>query len=100
MLAYDHDHFFQGRVAGPFAETVDRTFYLPCPGNNSCNGIGGSETEIIMTMTGNNRFIYIAHVIDKPGNFFSVLMRQTVSGGVGNINHGSSGFYNSFDHTG
>ena len=74
MLFDDHHHFFQGGITGSFTKSVDGTFYLAGPGDNAGNGIGGCQAEVIMAMTGNNRFVNIADVINEIGNFFTVLM--------------------------
>ena len=59
MLFNNHYHFFKRCIAGPLAQTIDGTFYLPCPGHNTCNGICCCQTKIIMTMTGDDRFVNI-----------------------------------------
>ena len=100
MLPDDHDHFFQRGIAGSFAESVDGTFNLAGSGNNAGDGIGCGQTQIIMTMAGNNGFVDIGDMVHEIGDFFAILMRQAIAGGIGNIDDCGAGFDNGFDHPG
>ena len=79
MLLNDHHHFFQRSIAGSFAKAVDGTFNLPCTGYDAGNGIGCCKSKIIMTMTGDDSFIYVGNVIDQAGDFFTILVRQAIT---------------------
>ncbi len=80
MLLDDHHHFFQGSIACSFTQTIDGAFDLPCAGNNACNGIGCCQSEIIMTMAGNNCLINIAYIVYEISDFFAILMRKAITG--------------------
>mmetsp|Transcript_9687 Transcript_9687/g.18532 ORF Transcript_9687/g.18532 Transcript_9687/m.18532 type:complete len:236 (-) Transcript_9687:867-1574(-) len=87
-----HDDFFQGRVSGAFANTVDGAFQLPCPIQGTCQGIGRGQTQIVLAM-GAKHDIFRAHDV------FTQLLNQATKfpwhvppGGIGNIKCGGSGF--------
>src|SRR5450432_4678223 len=99
MLFNNHYHFFQSSIAGPFTQTIHGTFYLTGTGNNSGNGIGRGQTEIVMAMTGYNGFIYVRYMIYEPCDLFSVLMREAVARRIRNIHNRGAGLNNRFDYT-
>ena len=45
-----HHDFFQGSVAGPLADPVDRALDLACACGHSGHGIGHGQSEIVMAV--------------------------------------------------
>ena len=46
----DHDDLFEGRVARPLTDAVDRAFHLARPVLDCGNGIGHGKTQIIVAV--------------------------------------------------
>ncbi len=100
VLFDDHDHFFEGSVAGSFAEPIDRTFDLAGAVADTGDGVGCGKSEVIVAMAGDNGFVDIGDVVHEEGDLLSVLVRQTITGGIGNIDDGGAGGDDGFDDTG
>src|SRR5688500_9751487 len=90
VLLYDHDHFFQRCIAGTFTQTVYSALNLAGAINYTRDRVGGSQSQVIMTMTGNNRFVDIGYIIYQVCDLFSVLMRQAITRSIGNIDCGGA----------
>ena len=60
------------------------------------NGIGGSQSQIIMTMARENRFINITYIVYQVSHLFCVLVRQTKTCCVRNIDNSCARFNNGF----
>ncbi len=99
MAFQNHGNFFQRRISGTFANTIDSYFYLTSTVLNTGNGVGSGHTQVIVTVCGKYSIVYALHIIHHEFNFLSVLPRQTVTSCVRYIYNGSACFNNRFDHT-
>ena len=45
-----HYYLFERCVAGPFAQTVDCTFHLPCPSEHAGQSVCSGHAQIVMTV--------------------------------------------------
>ncbi len=45
-----HDDLFERAITGALADSVDGAFDLPCPGLYGGDGVGYSQTEIVVAM--------------------------------------------------
>ena len=100
MTAKNHSHFFECRVSGTFANTVNSNLYLTRSIQHTADGVGGSHTQVVMAMRRNDGFVYAVYMVYQIFYFCSIFAWQAISGSIWNINHGSSGFNNSLYHTG
>ena len=79
MLTQNHHYLFQSSVACAFANAIDGAFYLPGAVRNARDGIGGGQSEIIMTMRGENRFFDAFYVFIQVFDFGTVLIGQAIT---------------------
>ena len=86
-----HDHFFQRAVAGAFADTVHRTFYLARTGVDRGEGVTDSDAQIIMGVDGNNCFVDIRHAIIQAADDVGIFERHGITDGIRDINGGGAG---------
>ncbi len=86
-----HDHFFQRAVAGAFADTVHRTFYLARTGVDRGEGVTDSDAQIIMGVDGNNCFVDIRHAIIQAADDVGIFERHGIADGIRDINGGGAG---------
>ena len=101
LVLFDHHHhFFEGSIAGAFAQAVDRAFDLAGAAADAGDGIGRRQAEVIVAMAGDDGLIDIVDVVDEEGDLFAVLVREAVAGGIGDIDDGGAGGDDGFDHAG
>src|SRR5438552_17169758 len=53
-----------------------------------------------MTMTRNNSLINVGNMIHKPGDLFTILIRQAITSGIRDLNCGSTSIDHSFNNSG
>ncbi|OPZ47731.1 MAG: hypothetical protein BWY95_01290 [Bacteroidetes bacterium ADurb.BinA104] len=102
MALQNHGNLFKRRVAGPLAHAVDCHLYLTGAIEYSAHCIGGSHSQIIVTMCGENsltaaQLINIFHQIAYLG---AVFIRQTITRSIGYVYYGGAGTDNSLNHAG
>ncbi len=100
VLADDHDDFFEGGIAGAFAQAVDGAFDLAGAAADAGDGIGGGETQVVMTMAGKDGLIDIGYVVDQPGDLIAVLVGEAIAGRIGDIDDRGACGDHGFDHPG
>ena len=99
MAFNNHRHFFERSISGTFTDTIDSNFHLTGSIQHTCHCVGGSHTQIIVAMGGNDSIMNAVHMFHQILYLRPILGRQTVSCGIGNINHRSARLDNSFHHT-
>ena len=95
-----HDHFFQRAVARAFTDTVHRAFYLTRAGVDGCDGIAHGQTQIIVGVDGDNRFINVRYAVIQAGDDIGELKRHGVADSVRNVDGFGTGIDGGFHHTG
>ena len=100
VLADDHDHFFEGGIAGAFAQAVDGAFDLAGAVADAGDGIGGSQTQVVMAMAGEDGLVDIGYVVDQVSDLFAVLIGEAIAGRIGDIDDSGAGGDHGFDHAG
>src|SRR6187402_2299493 len=93
MLPHYHYHFFKGRVACTFANTVYGAFNLPGAANNPGNCVCSSQAEIVMAMDGDFYLIYAFHMFHQVPDLRAILIREAVTRSIGDIEDRCPGFY-------
>ena len=87
-----HHHFFQGTVAGAFAQAVDRAFNLARAARvHACQGIRDRHSEVVVAVHGPNRLIGIRHLFPKVFEKGPIEFRHRVAHGIGNVDGGGAG---------
>ena len=92
-----HYHFFERRVSGTFANPVDGNFHLTRSVKYARKRVGGSHSQILMAVRGKDGAFHI-YVIHQIFDLCTINVRKTVTGCIGDVNHGCSGIYNSLHH--
>ena len=80
-----HDDLFHGRVAGPLAETVDRTLDLARADGDGGQGIGHRESEVVMAMHRYDRLVDVRHPVEQHRDEVGEFVRKGVTDRVGNV---------------
>ena len=100
-MAFDnHRHLFERSISGTFTDTIDCNFHLTGSIQHACHCVGGSHTQIIVAMGGNDSIMNTVHMFHQILYLRPILGRKAVPGGIGNINYRSARLDNSFHHTG
>ena len=87
-----HDYFFEGSVAGAFADPVEGALHLACARLDGSEGVGDGEAEIIMAVGAENRIGRSTSLGDDLGKHVAVFFGCSVAGGIGKIDSsGASG---------
>ena len=86
-----HHDLFQRGVASPLTDTIDGTFDLPCPGTHGSQAVGDGQAQIVMTVDGDARLVYVANVLPDPNDEVEELLRRRVAHRVGDIHRRRSG---------
>ena len=100
VLAQNHHHFLQGRVAGALAHAVYRAFDLPGAVHHAGNGVGSGQAQVVVAMRGKPHSVDAAHVFVQKLDFRAVFLGQAVAGGVRNVEDGGAGFDGRLAHAG
>ena len=87
---YSHYDLFHCSISCPFADTVHGNFHLSCSVQDTGNGICRSHSEVIVTMGRDDSLIDVRHVVHKIFYLGTILRRQTVACGIGDIHHRST----------
>ena len=95
-----HDHFFQRRVPGAFADAVDGAFDLPRPFAERGQAVGDGQAQVVVAVDREDAAVDAAHVRLEVPDDRGVVARHGVADGVGNVESGGTGFDRSFDHFG
>ena len=80
-----HDDLFEGGVAGPLADAVDRHFDLPGAGLDASQAVCDREAEVIVTVGGKDNAIGAGDVLDQVAEDRRILAGIGVADGVGDV---------------
>ena len=95
----DHRHFFQCCITRTFTDTIHRNFYLTGTIQYTGNGVGCSQSQVVMAMSGQNRLVDIIHMFHQILDFGTIFFRETITGSIWNIHHCSTGCNHRFYYT-
>ena len=99
-MAFDnHRNFFQSRVAGAFADTVDGHFHLSCAVQHTAHRVGRCHAQVVVAVGRNDGLFDALHVFHQIADFCSIFRRQAVARRVGNVDHRCSGSNYRLDDT-
>ena len=87
--AQRHHDLFEGGVAGPLAEPVDRDLDLPRAGLDGRKGVGRGEPQVVVAVDADRRVA--ADEIDDAPDERPELRRDGVADGVGDVDRGGAG---------
>ena len=97
---YSHHDLFHGSVSGPLAYSVDGHFHLSGTVHDTRKGIGGSHTEIIVAVGGDDGLVDIRHMVAEILYLRAVFAWKAISCRVGDVDDCSSGLNHSLNDTG
>ena len=101
FMAFEgHYNFLERGVTGPFTDTVHGDLYLTGAVQDTCHGVGCSHTKVIVAVGRNNGLVDVGYIVDQVGNLCSVILSQTVTSGIRNIDNSCTCIDNCFDYTG
>ncbi len=90
-----HDHLFERRVAGAFAETVDGDLHLSRPGLHSRQRVGCGKAEVVVAMDADDGAG--AYPVDYFGGELAELGRDGIAHGVGDVDGGGAGIHDGLE---
>ena len=96
--AQRHHHLFQGRVAGPLAEAVDRAFNLPRAVQHPRERVADREPQVVLTMHGKHGLIGVGDLFPEVPDQCAIQRRQAVAHGVGDVDGSGAGGDGLFQH--
>src|SRR5690606_12547132 len=80
-----HYDFFQGRIARPFANSVNGTFYLARPSHQAGQGVCHGESKIVMAMDTEDSLFGVWYFCDDVLDNIFKLPRHSEADRVGKI---------------
>lgn len=86
-----HDDFFEGCIAGSFAETIDRAFDLSRAGFDRRQAVGDGEAQVIMTVRADDGLVDVRHILLERVDDLEVMSRCGIADGVGDVDRGRAG---------
>ena len=86
-----HHNFFQRGIAGPLADAVDGAFHLPGAPDHGFQAIGHRQTQIVMAMHADYRFMDIGHILENAFNPLPPLLGNGIAHRIRNIDRSGSG---------
>ena len=95
-----HHDLFQSGIAGALADTVDGNLRLPRTRHDTSKRVGGGHAKVVVAVSRYYRLVDIRNIIYKKGDLFAEFFRETIAGGVGNIDHGGAGGNHSLHNLG
>ena len=102
MAFQNHGHFFERRIPGTFADTVDCHLCLARPIDDTGHRIGRGHAQVIMAMGGQNslpggKAIDMLHQIL---DFLTIFLRQAITRRIRDVHHGGTGLDHGLHHAG
>ena len=95
--AQRHHDLFQRRVAGAFADAVDRAFDLARAGANGRERVGDREAEIVVVVGGEDHAFGAGHAGAEHGEDACHVLGQRVADGVRDVDRGGAASDRDFD---
>ena len=100
VLAQDHDHFFQRCIARPFANAINRAFDLAGALLHAGDRIGSGQSQVVMAVGGERGALDAADIFEQITHFCSVLVRQAIARGIGDVEHRGARLNGDLEHAG
>ncbi len=97
---HGHDDFFEGGIAGAFADAVDGAFDLAGAALNAGEGVGDGEAEVVVAVGGEEDILGAGDVGDEVFEHGAVFGGGGEADGVGAVDGGSAGFDGGVDDFG
>src|SRR5690606_2523863 len=94
-----HHHLLERSVAGSFADTIDGHLYLTGTVDHTREGVGSGHSQVLVTVGGEDRILHV-DIVDQVADLGTILVREAVTGGIGDIHHSSSCVHHRLYHTG
>ena len=91
-----HDDLFERRVAGAFADTVDRALHLADAVLNSRQRVRDGQAEIVVAMRAQDGLVDVLHLAAKILDQQAVFFRRAVADGIRKIDGGCAGIDDGF----
>ena len=95
---HGHHDFFERRVAGTFAQPVDRALDLPGTLCDSGQAVGHGQAQVVVTVSTQDRLLDIGHVLLQVPEDRPELLGRRVAHRVGDVDRGGSRVDRLFDH--
>ena len=86
-----HHDLFQGTVARPFTDAVDRAFHLAGPRLHSREAVGDGKAEVVVAVHADHRSVDVGHAFTQALDHVMHLRRSGVAHGVGDVDRGRTG---------
>jgi hypothetical protein len=93
-----HDDFFERRIAGPLADSIDRALNLACAPFDRRQTIGDAQSQIVVAMSAEDRLADIGHVFSQVLEDVPILSRDRVSHRIRNIDRRRAGLNGPLDN--
>ena len=100
MRLEDHGDLFEGSVAGPFTDAVDRDLTLARSVHQSGHCVGRGHAQVVVAVGGDDGVLDSGDMVAEILDLGSIFLRKTVSGRIRDVHHGSSGLDHGFDYSG
>ncbi len=97
---HGHDDFFEGAVAGAFAQAVDGAFDLAGAFLEGGQAVGDGQAQVVVAMDAQDDLVDAADILLEVANGRGVLLGDGVADGVGNVDRGGAGGDGLFDDLG
>src|SRR5579863_5856575 len=93
-----HDDLFERSVSGTFADAVDGALDLAGSGGDGGHSVGDGHTEIVVAVGGDDNVLDSLDAATDGGDQFAEFGGHSIADSVGNIQRGSAGLDNCFEH--
>ena len=103
MALENHGNLLERCVASALANAVDSNLCLAGTIDNTSHtaeGVGCSHTEVVVAVGGDDGVLDAIDMIHEVLDFGTIVLRQAVASGVGDVNHGGTCFNYSLHHAG
>ena len=99
VATQNHGDFLQRSVASSFANTIHRHFYLTGSIEHTSKCVGRCQTQVVVAMGRDDGLVDAVDMINKILDLLTVLLRQAITRGIGDVDNGGSCLDDSLDHT-
>ena len=96
--AKPHDNFFQRRIPGSLADSIDRALDLACPFEHRSQTIPHGEAKVVVAMDGDHRLRTIWHLLANAANEPPEFLWHRIADRIGNIDRPGSCGNHRLDH--
>ena len=89
--AQRHHDFLQRRIAGAFAQAIDRAFDLPRTASHTGQRIGDGHAQIVMTVHREDRLVGARHAFDDGLEHAEMLFGHRIADCIGQVDGSGAG---------